>query len=92
MVNRVKGLGEVQEDTCWEDIHTGIPGNSLRIIGCNTIIFMTKQLLHSARLEGAVPSLHELQKHFQECREEESRIAVKRGKTGIHLLKWESLS
>ena len=53
------------ENACWEDIHMGIPGNSLRIKGCNTIIFMTKQLLHSARSEGAVPPLHELQKHFQ---------------------------
>ena len=44
------------ENARWEDIHTGIPGNSFRIKGCNTIIFMTKQFLHSHRSEGAVPS------------------------------------
>ena len=76
----------------WEDIHIGIPGNSLKIKGCNTIIFMTKFILYSARVEGNVPSLHTIQEKLKECREEENRIAVKRGKIGIHLLKWESLT
>ena len=77
------------KDTKWEDIHVGIPGYSQRIKCCNTIIFMVKHIIYLSRSGEAVPSVVEVNKKLLEYREEENQIAIKNGKIGLHLLKWE---
>ena len=73
----------------WEDIYVGISGNSSKIKGCNTVILMIKYMLYLMRAEGKVPKFNDVMKYFRECKEEENKIAVKRGIIGMHLLKWE---
>ena len=76
----------------WQDIHVGIEGASHRIKLCNTVIFITKFMIYKARSQLVTLSLAELKKIFITYREEEKNIAIKRNKTGLHLLKWELLN
>ena len=80
------------KDTKWEDIHVGIPGYSQRIKCCNSIIFMVKHIIYLSRSGEAVPSVVEVHKKLLEYREEENQIAIKYGKTGLHLLKFVKCS
>ena len=76
----------------WKDIFVGLLGNSIRIKCVNTLIIIVKYLLFKSRSEGVIPSLAKIKKAILECRKEEKKLAVKRGKLGVHLLKWEEIN
>ena len=50
---------------------------------------MVKHIIYLSRSGEAVPSVVEVHKKLLQYREEENQIAIKNGKTGLHLLKWE---
>ena len=76
----------------WKDVFVGLLGNSIRIKCVNTLIIIVKYLLFKSRSEGVIPSLAKIKKAILECRKEEKKLAVKRGKLGVHLLKWEEIN
>ena len=73
----------------WTDIFQGISGNSIRIKFVNTIIIFLKYIVYHARKKCAVPTMVKIEKLVLEYIEEEKKLAIKRGKLGMHLLKWE---
>ena len=83
---------EELRNVVWQDIHVGIEGTSHRIKICNTVIFITKFMIYKARTKSIIPSLAQLKKMLIANREEEKNIAIKRNKSGLHLLKWEILN
>ena len=76
----------------WQDVHIGLEGTSHRIKLCNTIIFIVKFMIYKARSQSIIPSLEEFKKLLITYRKEENDIAIKRNKSGWHLLKWECLN
>ena len=81
-------LIEIKE-LVWTDIFLGIAGNSSRIKLVNTLIIFLKYIVYHARKKGAVPTIANIKKLVLEYKEEEKKLATKRGKLGMHLLKWE---
>ena len=75
----------------WTDIFLGIAGNSIRIKFINTLIIFVKYIVYHARKKGVVPTIVNIEKLVLEYIEEEKKVATKRGKLGMHLLKWEHI-
>jgi len=83
-------LTEIKEFV-WTDIFLGIAGNSIRIKFINTLIIFVKYIVYHAREKGVVPTIVNIKKLVLEYIEEEKKVATKRGKLGMHLLKWEHM-
>ena len=81
-------LVEIQNMT-WKEIHVGVSGSSTRIKFVNALIIFLKYVIFKSRSEGKLPPFHIIQKKLREYIEAEKRVAIKRGKLGIHLQKWE---
>ena len=79
------------KDLNWRDIFVGLSGNSNRIKMCNTIIFMVKYILFVFRKDGILPTVDKIQKLLLDYKDQEKKIAVKMGKLGLHLQKWETV-
>ena len=73
----------------WKDIFVGLPGKSLRIKFVNTLIVMVKYIIFKCRTGSTLPSSRKIQRDILNYREEEKKLAIKRGKLGLHLQKWE---
>ena len=73
----------------WKDIFMGLPGKSVRIKFVNTLIVMLKYIIFKSRKGSTLPSLGKIQKDILNYREEEKKLAIKKGKLGLHLQKWE---
>ena len=76
----------------WEKIHIGLEGNSPRIKGCNTILFIVKYSIYCARLKSVIPSIDEIKKRIQAYREDEMKMSAKGRNVGLDILKWEILN
>ena len=50
-----------------------------------------KYIVYHARKKGVVPTIVNIKKLVLEYIEEEKKVATKRGKLGMHLLKWEHM-
>ena len=74
------------------DVFLGLSGNSARIKFVNSLIIILKYIVFKSRKGGVIPSVRKIQKTILECVEEEKKLAIKRGKLGMHLLKWEYLN
>ena len=73
----------------WRDIFVGLPGKSTRIKYVNTVIFMVKYIIFQLRAGSVMPSVKKIKKLILDYREEEKKLASKRGKLAVHLQKWE---
>ena len=73
----------------WKDIFVGLSGNSIRIKFINSLIIMLKYIIYKARLKGTLPSPNMIRTALLKYMDEEKKLASKRGKLGVHLLKWE---
>ena len=76
-------------DMEWKDIHVGLPGSSSRIRFVNSLIIFLKYVIFKSRNDGKLPSAQIVQNKLLEYIETEKRLAIKKGKLGIHLQKWE---
>lgn len=85
------GLEELQDIT-WQDIHVGLAGNSPRIKCCNSIIWIIKFAIYKSRADKVVPSVDDFKRMLIVYIGEEKEIAIKSGKMGMHLQKWESIN
>ena len=73
----------------WKIIFVGLAGRSYRVMYCNAIIFLLKYNIYSFRTKGILPSVRKVYKIILDYEEEEKKIAVNKGKLGVHLQKWE---
>ena len=73
----------------WKDIFVGLTGKSIRIKFVNTLIVMLKYIIFKSRKGPTLPSLRKIQKDILNYREEEKKLAIKKGKLGLHMQKWE---
>ena len=83
-------LDEIK-DLNWRDIFVGLSGNTNRIKSCNTIIFMVKYILFISRKKGVLPTIDDIYKLILEYKDQEKKTAIKMGKLGRHLQKWETV-
>ena len=84
-------LAEIKE-LDWNDIFLGLKGNSVRIKFVNTVIIFMKYVIYKSRQKGSLPTLVTIEKSVLEFIEEEKKLAIKMGKLGMHLLKWEYIN
>ena len=84
-------LAEIKE-LDWNDIFLGLKGNSVRIKFINTVIIFMKYVIYKSRQKGSLPTLVKIEKSVLEFIEEEKKLAIKMGKLGMHLLKWEYIN
>ena len=75
----------------WKPIFMGISGNTARIFVINCIIFLVKYIIFISRKEGTLPSVQKTVHMLKNYRDEEYKIAFKKGKLGMHLQKWEQI-
>ena len=73
----------------WDDIHVGLCGNSARVKFVNSLIIFMKYVIFKSRNAGKLLTFNEFGKKLLEYMEEEKKIASRRGKLVLHLLKWE---
>ena len=76
----------------WNEIFVGLPGRSYEIKCVNTIIFLIKYIIFIFRTQGKLPSIQIILKKILEYEKEERKLAVQKGKLGIHLQKWEQVN
>ena len=70
----------------------GLPGKSSRVKVCNSVIFLLKYIIYSFRIQGELPSIQRVIQIILGYKEDEKRLAIKRGKLNLHLQKWEQLN
>lgn len=75
----------------WKPIFMGISGNTARIFVINCIIFLVKYIIFISRKEGTLPSVQKTVHMLKNYRDEEYKMAFKKGKLGMHLQKWEQI-
>ena len=83
-------LIEIEIDD-WKPIFMGKSGNTARIFVINCIIFLVKYIIFISRKEGTLPSVQKVVHMLKNYRDEEYKIAFKKGKLGMHLQKWEQI-
>ena len=76
----------------WKLIFMGIKGDSHRIQLCNSIIFIIKYIIYFSRSKGVLPSINKILMRITDYREREKELAIKTGKIGLHMIKWQELS
>ena len=70
----------------------GIQGKSHRIKMYNSIIFLLKYIIYASRSKGKLPSTNDILMRIIDFKDREKELAIKRGKVGLHLLKWGELN
>ena len=76
----------------WDEIFLGLLGKSSRVNLCNSVIFLLKYIIFSARSRGMIPPLQSTLKSIADYREREKKLASGRGNLRIHLQKWEDVN
>ena len=76
----------------WRDIFLGLSGTSNRIKCVNTLIVLVKYTIFKCRTKGELPTRVKMRKIISDFIEEERKLAIKAGKLGKHLQKWEHLN
>ena len=90
IINKLN-LGEIDISN-WNLIFMGIQGNSHRIKMCNSIIFIIKYIIYSNRSKGVLPSINAILMKLTDYKDRERELAIKTGRIGLHLMKWEELN
>lgn len=76
----------------WNLIFMGLQGNSNRIKVCNSIIIIMKYVIYSSRTKGVLPSINNILRTIENYKDQEKALAIKIGKLGLHLNKWDHLA